>query len=94
MVRLVPTWSTAEEATCLDKAHTPQTAVKNSAYHSLTHDIIKEAEGRLRGLPSGDPCRPGCMEAGWLLEGERTRVSCKDIGLAMQVGRQARRKGP
>lgn len=31
LVRFVPTWSSAEEATCLDKAHTPQTAVKNSA---------------------------------------------------------------
>lgn len=28
--------------------------------------LAKEAGGRLRELPLGDPCRPGCMEAGWL----------------------------
>lgn len=43
--------------------------------------VAKEAGDRLRELPLGDPCRPGCMEAGWLLKGKRTQVSCGDIGL-------------
>lgn len=82
--KLVPTWSTAEEATCLDKAHTPDTSKELCV--SLSHTrhnqmAAKEAGGRLRELPLGDPCRPGYMEAGWLLEGERTWVSCGDTGL-------------
>lgn len=58
---------------------------------SLTHDRMAAKEDRVRLRPLGDPCRLGCMEAGWLLKGEGTQVSCGDTGLQ---GRQARRKGP
>lgn len=59
----------------------------------------KEAWGRLRELPLGDPCRPGCTEAGWqsrvlsLLKVKRKWVSCGNTGL-QPTGRQASRKGP
>lgn len=74
LVRLVPTWSTAEEATCLDKEHTPQTAVKNSEYHSLTHDIIKWQPKRL-GAGSGN-CLWGIhvRRVVWRLAGSSQRL--------------------
>lgn len=33
---------------------------------SLTHDRMAAKEDRVRLRPLGDPCRLGCMEAGWL----------------------------
>lgn len=46
---------------------------------ALTHTrhnqmVAKEAGDRLRELPLGDPCRPGCMEAGWLQPMSRDRL--------------------
>lgn len=58
---------------------------------SLTHTrhnqiAAKEAGGRFRKLPLGNPCRPGCMEAGWLQPRTHGRLVALRAGPGRVVG--------
>lgn len=46
----------------------------------------KEAGGRFRELPLGNPCKTGCMEAGWLQPKTHGRLAALWAGPCRVVG--------